>query len=236
MKGLHAMTRSTDPDTSRAAAIQALKLSGVIQRNILDLLERHPEGLLHEEICAKVGPIVALHTKSSMPPEDQSIRSRCNELGVGFSGLVIASGRKKKMSTGNKGTLWVCTSQFFWFTLRGLVSVDAPAELRHELNLVVAGSSLVSESMRREFQRYGQMRGTIGDQHMGLMKALLAKKQAGKLSKKEEEFLAAQEAANNPVDSYAPYVPGAQLTLDFNMDLLLPLDFGEEDDHDLPEN
>jgi hypothetical protein len=101
-------TRRSDPDTSRAAAasLNPATLSQ-LKSWILDALKRHGP-LTHEEmydLYLSDREVRESWSWTGPPHKEQSVRSRCNEL-VKDHGLVIDSGRRRKMRDGNNAVVW----------------------------------------------------------------------------------------------------------------------------------
>lgn len=97
----YAHARTSDPDTSLAAAL-AVEASEVQQR-VYALHRQHPEGLTDEELLhwyasAHLVPGRSLESKSSP-------RKRRSDLTN--AGLLVDSGARRPLSSGRRGVVWV---------------------------------------------------------------------------------------------------------------------------------
>lgn len=95
--------RSSDPDTSEAAAEQATKRAPVIRDVVLAIIQ--DEGpLTHDQLIAEY------HTRVVMDPDtprasDSGIRARLSELK--HSGLVVQDEEEGRSSFGNRAKRWI---------------------------------------------------------------------------------------------------------------------------------
>jgi hypothetical protein len=94
-----AKVRRDHPSTSHAAAAHVLGRSGSMRRRVFALLTEHPEGLTDEQI------------QQWLEMNPSSERPRRVELVD--AGLVQASGRQRRISSGLLATVWVVTAAGF---------------------------------------------------------------------------------------------------------------------------
>lgn len=103
--------RSTDPDTSQAAAEQALKRAPIIRDVVLELVREHGP-LTHDQLIAEYNTRVVMDPDTPRASES-GIRTRLSELKR--SGLVAQAEEEGKSAFGNRAKQWVA------------VDPDAPA-------------------------------------------------------------------------------------------------------------
>ena len=107
-----ARARATDPSTSHAAAAKIVDLTNR-QAVVLSILRYQLDGeATDEELCEQYQSLATEYdvesALGSLPPQSRSgIRTRRRELVD--RGLVLDTGRKRTLPSGNKGIVWATT-------------------------------------------------------------------------------------------------------------------------------
>src|SRR4030095_3202085 len=89
--------RSTDPDTTHAAAESIVEGATLVQKRILELHSERPEGMTDEELTD-------LYIETYGPTGESSIRSRRHDL-TG-KGRFEDTGLRRELRSGRKGIVW----------------------------------------------------------------------------------------------------------------------------------
>jgi hypothetical protein len=97
----HKHVRVDDPDTSRAAAFSLTQADVTeVQRRVLAILRRHPEGLTDEELSSEY--------RREWVTGASSPRSRRNDLAK--AGFIVDTGQRRPLVSGRNGIVWTLTA------------------------------------------------------------------------------------------------------------------------------
>jgi hypothetical protein len=89
--------RTTDPDTSRAAAESVAGSVTLVQKRVVEIHSEHPEGMTDEELT---DAYIGLYG----PAGQSSVRSRRHDLAV--KGRFIETTLRRKLRSGRSGIVW----------------------------------------------------------------------------------------------------------------------------------
>jgi hypothetical protein len=93
--------RTTDPETSRAAADRVADAT-VVQQRVVAIYRQHPEGLTDEELIALYARTFATDSRSI--ESKASPRKRRSDLTR--AGILIDSGERRQLTSGRRGVVW----------------------------------------------------------------------------------------------------------------------------------
>lgn len=199
--------RKGDPITSKEAYLSVLPNITANQIMVARVFERHPEGLCDTQLIERL-QLSKISTSGA--------RTRRNELTR--AGVLVDTGRKDRTRGRRRTIVWVHNRFEHW-------PITAPAHLSEVTAKLANGGHLSSEE-RDACQVYAMGKSTEAEV-MGIMKALLAKAQAGKLTAEERRF--AEASANARTLGHAEARQIIEVA-DHGVEEQIEFDFGPDED------